>query len=144
MTNPCLPETNGDTQKPESDIIGGESNYELETEKVGGQSNRKDSNSCTNNGIVRRERPTRACTTRPAKYVDLPVIGRRPRPAKREKVEKEVVEVVEEEEQEEGEPCNKIVSVTPLTNEPTLEQMPRWRLRSMWELASILNFFNVS
>ena len=155
QATPGLPDANGDAQKPESNDdpetkecnpIEGESNNVVGCENIGSnssKSSKKESNS-SNNVIVRRERPTRACTARPAKYVDPPVIERRPRPVKREKVEKEVVDEVEEEENEgeAKEQCSKIV--THLVNEPTLEQMPRWKLRSMWELASILNFFNVS
>lgn len=56
----------------------------------------------------------------------------------------------EEEEEEEEEPssppqdeqCSKIV--TPLVGEPPPSQLPRWSIRSMWELASILDFLNVS
>lgn len=157
------PVTNGDTQKPEpetrtetetkegSNPIEDESKKEeLGGDDVGSKSNnsskngKKESNSNSNNNvIVRRERPTRACTARPAKYVDPPVIERRPRPPKREKVEKVVAEQVEEEEEEDGskEQCSKVV--TSLVNPPTPEQMPRWGLRSMWELASILNFLHV-
>lgn len=55
----------------------------------------------------------------------------------------------EEEEEEEEEPssppqdeqCSKIV--TPLVGEPPPSQLPRWNIRSMWELASILDFLNV-
>lgn len=34
--------------------------------------------------------------------------------------------------------------VTPLVSPPPLAQLPRWSLRSMWELASVLNFLHVS
>nr|GMC69776.1 DDT domain-containing protein DDR4 [Ipomoea batatas] len=37
--------------------------------------------------------------------------------------------------------CSKIV--TPLVAEPEASQLPRWKLRSMWQLASILNFLNI-
>lgn len=37
--------------------------------------------------------------------------------------------------------CSKIV--TPLVGEPEPSQLPRWSIRGMWQLASILNFFNV-
>ncbi|KAL8529644.1 hypothetical protein ACS0TY_006905 [Phlomoides rotata] len=33
--------------------------------------------------------------------------------------------------------------VTPLLGEPEASQLPRWNIRSMWQLASILNFLNV-
>ncbi|XP_021733746.1 DDT domain-containing protein DDR4-like [Chenopodium quinoa] len=169
------PETNGDTQKPETNNNPepkAETEAETETEtgtvtqegsnpiedenkiELGGndalnksnsKSGKKDStNNSNNNVIVRRERPTRACTARPAKYVDPPVIERRARPPKREKVEKVVVEeeVLEEEDDDlPKEHSSKVV--TSLVNPPTPEQMPRWHLRSMWELASILNFLHL-
>ncbi|KAK9669325.1 hypothetical protein RND81_13G123400 [Saponaria officinalis] len=150
------PDSNGDAHKPEPE-------NQAQDEELGGNSNDKNSNSnkdvvssksskngkniSSNNVVVRRERPTRACTARPPKYVDPPVIERRSRPPKKEKVEKHVVEEeVEEEDSGEEEngvkgQCTKVV--TSLVNPPTLEQMPRWSLRSMWELASILHFFHV-
>ncbi|CAO2826736.1 unnamed protein product [Amaranthus hypochondriacus] len=115
------------------------SNEEAVGNKRHSKNGKKESNN--NNVIVRRERPTRACTARPAKYVDPPIIERRPRPPKKEKVVVEEEEAEDEEEDEPKEQCSK--AVIPLVNPPTLEQMPRWKLRSMWELASILNFLNV-
>ncbi|KNA15601.1 hypothetical protein SOVF_096760 [Spinacia oleracea] len=159
------PETNGDAPKPESNNypetgpeagnkegsnpIEEESKKELSGNDVGSKSSskngKKENNSSSNNNvIVRRERPTRACTARPAKYVDPPVIERRPRPPKRERVEKVVAEEVSEEEDDDlpKEQCSKVV--TSLVNPPTQEElMPRWELRSMWELASILNFLHI-
>lgn len=38
--------------------------------------------------------------------------------------------------------CSK--SITPLVGELEPSQLPRWNIRSMWQLASILNFLNVS
>ncbi|XP_024963461.1 DDT domain-containing protein DDR4-like isoform X2 [Cynara cardunculus var. scolymus] len=115
----------------------------------------KDSNKTAannNNGssaVVRRERPSRACTARSAARLyaaaaaEAAVVtdGRkqksRRRPSRRE---------IEEEEEEEPPPSppnpySKIV--TPLVREPPLSQLSRWSVRSMWELASILNFLNV-
>uniref|UniRef100_A0A7C9E9C5 DDT domain-containing protein n=1 Tax=Opuntia streptacantha TaxID=393608 RepID=A0A7C9E9C5_OPUST len=149
-SSPGRAETNGDAQKaetsdgPETKPIEGEGRKELGSENISSSKNgKRSSNTNNSNTIVKRERPTRACTARPAKYVDPPVIERRPRPPKREKLEKvEMKEVEEEEEQGEGkEQCSRVV--TSLVNAPTPEQMPRWNLRSMWQLASILNFFNV-
>lgn len=34
--------------------------------------------------------------------------------------------------------------VTPLVTPPEPSQLPRWTIRSMWELASVLNFLHVS
>ncbi|CAO2818657.1 unnamed protein product [Amaranthus hypochondriacus] len=164
------PENNGDTSKPEtnynpetemateakeSNLIEEESNKELSSDQfVGSKTNnkngKKESKTNTKNKdvVVRRERPTRACTIRPPKYVVPPIIERRPRLPKKEKVEKMVVadeavedEVEEEEEEESNGKCSNVV--TPLVNPPTVDQIPRWNLRSMWELASILNFFHV-
>ncbi|KAL3528288.1 hypothetical protein ACH5RR_007610 [Cinchona calisaya] len=75
----------------------------------------------------------------------------------REEVEEEEEEGQEEEEEEEEEEegededspsgrsrnqqCSKIV--TPLVGEPEPSQLPRWSIREMWQLASILNFLNV-
>ncbi|GAB4845546.1 hypothetical protein Ancab_038951 [Ancistrocladus abbreviatus] len=114
---------------------GTNGNSENNNNKSSSRSSKREKNSSVN--IVRRERPSRACTVRSAKlYVEPPVVERRSRPAaKREKVE----EVVEEEEPKEQ--TNKIV--TPLVISSPPGQMPRWNLRSMWELASILNFLNL-
>ncbi|XP_074316972.1 DDT domain-containing protein DDR4-like [Silene latifolia] len=140
-------DVNGDTNKPESENPG------LVEEKLDGISSSnvvvsskgvKNGRNSSENVVVRRERPTRACTTRPPKYVDPPVIERRPRVPKKEKVVAVVEEAdvnVSEEENEGMGQCSKVV--TSFVNSPTPEQMPRWRLRSMWELASILHFFNV-
>lgn len=51
-----------------------------------------------------------------------------------------------EEEREEAEPeAPQCRVVTPLVAEPADPgELPRWRLRGMWELASVLNFLQVS
>ncbi|KAL4559246.1 hypothetical protein LXL04_031381 [Taraxacum kok-saghyz] len=107
------------------------------------------SNNNGSNAIVRRERPSRACTARSAARLHaaaaaeaaVVTVGRkqksRRRPSRREIEE-------EEEEEEPPSPPNPYSSiVTPLVREPPLSQLSRWSIRSMWELASILNFFNV-
>ncbi|KAL3513229.1 hypothetical protein ACH5RR_025946 [Cinchona calisaya] len=124
-------------------------------------------------GIVRRERPSRACTQRAAARMQAAAAAeaaaaaadkkqkkaasRRQRLTgrllKEEVEEEEEEEAKDEDNDEEGEDgdspsgafrnqqCNKIV--TPLLGEPELSQLPRWSIRGMWQLASILNFLNV-
>lgn len=131
--------------------------------------NNSNSNANNSSNIVRRERPARECTKRAAarlqaaaaaeaeaavKLRKKKVASRKERLAARllreEEDEEKLVEGDEEEEVEEGEEagspssrlqCSKIV--TQLVGEPEPSQLPRWNLRSMWQLASILNFLNV-
>ncbi|KAE9453769.1 hypothetical protein C3L33_14309, partial [Rhododendron williamsianum] len=108
-------------------------------------------NNNSNSVVVRRERPSRACTARAAARLSAvaaveAAVERRPKTTpKKERFlrREEVVEVEEEEEQPSSplQPQYKIV--TPLVGDPPLSQLPRWSLRSMSELASILNFLNV-
>ncbi|KAL8057095.1 hypothetical protein ABFX02_04G161900 [Erythranthe guttata] len=78
------------------------------------------------------------------------------RPLKEDSDEEEMFPVEEEEEEEEGgggDEENGASSsfprlqfsrmVTPLVGEPEDSQLPRWNIRSMWQLASILDFLNV-
>uniref|UniRef100_A0ACD5X8U9 Uncharacterized protein n=1 Tax=Avena sativa TaxID=4498 RepID=A0ACD5X8U9_AVESA len=88
----------------------------------------------------RRTRPPRACNSRPKVLPAAPAPpppGRRlGRPRKRDKEEEGEAEV------EEAAPQCRVV--TPLVAEPTAPaDLPRWRLRGMWELASVLNFLHV-
>ncbi|XP_076921304.1 DDT domain-containing protein DDR4-like isoform X2 [Bidens hawaiensis] len=99
------------------------------------------------NGVVRRERPSRACTARSAARIyeaavaeAAVVVARRQKPRRR--VRREVEEEDEEEEEQPPSPPNPY-SVTPLVGEPEPSQLPRWNIRSMSELASVLNFLNV-
>lgn len=139
-------------------------------EKKSSQNN-FNSNSNANNSssnIVRRERPARECTKRAAarlqaaaaaeaeavsKVKKKKTAGRKERLAARllreEEDEDKSQEGEDEEEVEGGEngspssrqQCGKIV--TQLVGEPEPSQLPRWNIRSMWQLASILNFLNV-
>ncbi|CAM0876951.1 unnamed protein product [Alopecurus aequalis] len=90
--------------------------------------------------LGRRTRPPRACNSRP-KALPAPApppAPRRPgpgRPPRRDKPEAAA------EEEEEAPQCR---VVTPLVAEPEAPaELPRWRLRGMWELASVLNFLHV-
>lgn len=102
------------------------------------------------NVVVRRERPSRACTARSAARLHAAAAAEaevRKKKSKKRKVRREVLEEVEEEE-EPPSPVNEFSKiVTVLVKEPPLAQMgqmARWNIRSMWELAAVLNFFNVS
>nr|GEU48251.1 hypothetical protein [Tanacetum cinerariifolium] len=97
--------------------------------------------------VVRRERPSRACTARSAARIyetalleAAVVVGKKPKVRRRRRLE-----VEEEEEELPPSPPNPYWEVlTPLVGEaPQESQVPRWRIRAMWELASILNFLNV-
>ncbi|XP_010533420.1 PREDICTED: DDT domain-containing protein DDR4-like [Tarenaya hassleriana] len=111
----------------------------------------------------RRTRPSRACTIRAQQRLqEQQAAERRLRPAKKEqqrrsqRQRKEEDEEKEEDDQEEeegedGSPRNQQQCgggstskiVTSLVPPPEPSQMPRWSLRSMWELASVLNFLHV-
>ncbi|XP_024976129.1 DDT domain-containing protein DDR4 isoform X2 [Cynara cardunculus var. scolymus] len=105
-----------------------------------------------NNVVVRRERPSRACTARSAARLyeaaaaeAAAVAAVRKKKPRRRPSRREMEEEDEEEEEEPPpsppNPYSKIV--TPLVAEPPPSLLPRWNIRSMWELASILNFLNV-
>lgn len=134
--------------------------------------NSNNHNSSSNNNIVRRERPSRACTQRAAARMQAAAAAEAAAAAAEKKHKKAALrkerlaarllrDEVDEgedgeadvEDGEEGEAggspsrssrnqqCSKIV--TPLVGEPEPSQLPRWSLRGMWQLASILNFLNV-
>ncbi|XP_027123823.2 DDT domain-containing protein DDR4 [Coffea arabica] len=135
-------------------------------------SNTSNNNNGNSNSVVfRRERPSRACTQRAAARMQAAAAAeaaaaeaekkqkkaalRKERLAARllreevEEQEEEVEQHGEEEEEGDDSPlgssrnqqCSKIV--TPLVGEPEPSQLPRWNIRGMWQLASILNFLNV-
>lgn len=126
--------------------------------------------------VVRRERPTRACTQRAAVRMQAAAEAeaamaekerKRKTSRKRERLAARLLRDDSEEEEEEetggmgeegvkeeengeeggGSPsssrlqCSKII--TSLVGELEPSQLPRWNIRSMWQLASILNFLNV-
>ena len=102
------------------------------------------------NVVVRRERPSRACTARSAARIYEAAVAeaavvtvRKQKPRRRPR--REVEEDEEEEEEPPPSPPNPYSDIiTPLVSEPESSQLPRWEIRSMWELASVLNFLNVS
>lgn len=114
----------------------------------------------------RRTRPSRACTVRAQQRLqELQAAERKLKPPKKEykreqhRRREEVVEEDEDvdddqEEDEDGDDENNQQQcvaggssgkiVTSLVPPPEPSQMQRWNLRSMWELASVLNFLHVS
>ncbi|CAH8390964.1 unnamed protein product [Eruca vesicaria subsp. sativa] len=107
---------------------------------------------------LRRTRPSRACTVRAQQRLqEQQAAERKVRPLKKEfkrEVEEEEDDDDEDEEEEEedenprqcvggGGSLGKSKIVTSLVQPPEASQMPRWNLRSMWELASVLNFLHV-
>ncbi|XP_038680359.1 DDT domain-containing protein DDR4-like [Tripterygium wilfordii] len=94
---------------------------------------------------TRSNRPSRACTVRTAarlheaaRQQSLTLTERRQKP-KKERNSQQLQPNDESPQQCSG--TSKIV--TPLVGPPEQSQLPRWSLRSMWELASVLNFLNV-
>ncbi|KAJ6672485.1 REMODELING AND SPACING FACTOR 1 [Salix viminalis] len=91
--------------------------------------------------VNRSNRPSRACTIRAAaRLQQQAVIERKQKPKKQELQQQLDKASVQQKEQCSG-GSSKIV--TQLVAPPEPAQLPRWSLRSMWELASILNFLNV-
>jgi hypothetical protein len=92
--------------------------------------------------VNRSNRPSRACTIRAAaRLQQQAVIERKQKPKKQEQQQQLDKSSVQQKEQCSG-GSSKIV--TQLVAPPEPAQLPRWSLRSMWELASVLHFLNVS
>ncbi|XP_011087191.1 DDT domain-containing protein DDR4 [Sesamum indicum] len=131
-----------------------------------------DNNGSSTSVVVRRERPSRACTQRAAARMQaaaeaeaaMAEAEKKRKKAKRERLAARLLKEESEEEMEDGlweeddggkeengeEDGSSSQSrlqysriVTPLVGEPEASQLPRWKIRSMWQLASILNFLNV-
>ncbi|KAG0485526.1 hypothetical protein HPP92_009375 [Vanilla planifolia] len=88
---------------------------------------------CQGSNSSRKSRPARSCTVRSSARLQAasPALERC----------SSVGGCVSRWEKEEQLQASRII--TPLTQPPTPAQSPRWTLRSMWELASLLNFLNV-
>ncbi|KAL2340833.1 hypothetical protein Fmac_008773 [Flemingia macrophylla] len=84
-----------------------------------------------------RSRPSRACTIRAAARLYTASQPPRPKAAKRDPRREDSPPSSPPQPQQ----CSKIVTL--LVEPPSPAQLPRYNLRSMWELASILNFFNL-
>lgn len=106
-------------------------------------------NKTANTNVVRRERPSRACTVRSAARLHAAAAAEAIIVAAQRKQKRKFRAPPRQVESPSPPPsppqdlkCSKIV--TQLVTEPEPAQLPRWSIRSMWELASILNFLNVS
>ncbi|XP_061358826.1 DDT domain-containing protein DDR4-like isoform X1 [Gastrolobium bilobum] len=88
---------------------------------------------------TRSNRPSRACTIRAASR--LYSTSQQQPPAVERKLKASKKEQRREDSPPQPSQCSKIV--TPLVEPPSPSQSPRWDLRSMWELASILNFLHL-
>ncbi|XP_047330574.1 DDT domain-containing protein DDR4-like [Impatiens glandulifera] len=96
-----------------------------------------------NSFLVRKERPSRACTARAQARVQA-VVAADAAERKKKSVKKERFRGREESSSPPPPPQTpQCKIITPLLAEPPPSQQARWDLRSMWELASILNFMNV-
>ncbi|GLT25863.1 hypothetical protein SLA2020_009650 [Shorea laevis] len=101
--------------------------------------------------LTRSNRPSRACTLRAAQRLQAQqqqaAFERRHKPVKKEQKQQREREP-EQQQQNDGSSSPQQCSggskiITPLVGSPPPSQLPRWTLRSMWELASILNFLHV-
>jgi hypothetical protein len=95
--------------------------------------------------LSRSNRPSRACTIRAAARLQQQyqqqhqhAEPRKPKAAKKEQQQRDD----DEPSPQQCGSASKIV--TSLVDPPSPSQLPRWTLRSMWELASVLNFLHVS
>ncbi|GAV66713.1 DDT domain-containing protein [Cephalotus follicularis] len=90
--------------------------------------------------LTRSNRPSRACTLRAAQRLyaaqQHAVIERKT------KVKREQQQQREDQNDEPLQQCGSSKIVTQLVGPPSPTQLPRWSLRSMWELASVLNFLH--
>uniref|UniRef100_A0A2N9G750 DDT domain-containing protein n=1 Tax=Fagus sylvatica TaxID=28930 RepID=A0A2N9G750_FAGSY len=94
--------------------------------------------------VNRSNRPSRACTIRAAARL-YAAAAAAPSPGSKPKKKDQQLHKQQQQEEDESpqqkEQCSKIV--TQLVEPPPPSQLPRWTLRSMWELASVLNFLHV-
>ncbi|EEF52097.1 DDT domain-containing protein DDR4 [Ricinus communis] len=90
----------------------------------------------------RSNRPSRACTLRAAERLQAAqqaaAIERKQKPNRKDQQQR----LDESPQQKEQCSANSKI-ITPLVGAPEPAQLPRWSLRSMWELASVLNFLHV-
>ncbi|XP_057791949.1 DDT domain-containing protein DDR4 [Salvia miltiorrhiza] len=150
---------------------GVENNTKGESIKENNLKSASDNNG--NSSVVgRRERPSRACTQRAAARLQAAAeaeaaMAEAERKRKKKRRERLTARLLKEESEEEdgyrdddeeggeneenGEEDGSTSLaqlqssriITPLLGEPEASQLPRWNIRSMWQLASILNFLNV-
>ncbi|XWS51061.1 hypothetical protein CRYUN_Cryun12cG0143800 [Craigia yunnanensis] len=109
-----------------------------------------DANATPTPPLTRSNRPSRACTIRASQRLyaqqQKAAIERRQKPAKKEQQQQQQKQHKDKNDgssspQQQCSGSSKIV--TPLVGPPEPSQLPRWSIRSMWELASVLNFLHV-
>ncbi|WCJ35998.1 DDT domain superfamily [Euphorbia peplus] len=95
---------------------------------------------------TRSNRPSRACTLRAAERLQQQAqaayVDRKPKPKKDHHYHQQQQPRDESPDRKE-QCCPNSKIITPLVGQPEPAQLSRWSLRSMWELASILNFLHV-
>ncbi|XWS48088.1 hypothetical protein CRYUN_Cryun13aG0042800 [Craigia yunnanensis] len=111
-----------------------------------------DSNATPTPPVTRSNRPSRACTIRAAQRLyaqqQQAAIERRQKPANKEQ-QHQLQQQKQHKDENDGssspqQQCSGSSKVvTPLVGPPDPSQLPRWSIRSMWELASVLNFLHV-
>ncbi|KAF7806145.1 DDT domain-containing protein DDR4-like isoform X1 [Senna tora] len=127
---PPIPTEPGDRSSPEPD-----SQNHISDSQNGVPTSKEETTAAPPVITTRSNRPSRACTIRAASRLystAQPAIQRKAKDAKKEQRRPESPPQQQ---------CSKIV--TPLVEPPPPAQLPRWNLRSMWELASVLNFLHV-
>ncbi|XAR50109.1 hypothetical protein NMG60_11004347 [Bertholletia excelsa] len=113
------------------------------------QQNNHDRTDNGGNSTVRRQRPSRACTVRAAARLSEAAAAEAEAVAAERKHRSAAARKAREREREKSpEPSPEPLTpqckiITPLVESPEPSQLPRWSLRSMWQLASILNLLNV-
>ncbi|GMI99974.1 DDT-RELATED PROTEIN4 [Hibiscus trionum] len=102
--------------------------------------------------LTRSNRPSRACTIRASQRLHA-----QQQQAANERRQKQVKKVQQHSQQQQKQTedendgssspqeqcCANSKIITPLAPPPEPSQLPRWTIRSMWELASVLNFLHV-
>lgn len=129
---PPIPSESGDRSSPEPNS----QNHIADSQNGVAATSKEETTTTVSLTTTRSNRPSRACTIRAAARLHSaaqPAIQRKAKDAKKEPRLPESPPPSQ---------CSKIV--TPLVEPPPPSQLPRWNLRSMWELASVLNFLHVS
>ncbi|GKV14160.1 hypothetical protein SLEP1_g25071 [Rubroshorea leprosula] len=101
--------------------------------------------------LTRSNRPSRACTLRAAQRLQAQqqqaAAERRQKPVKKEQKQQREGDQEQQDQNDVSSSPQQFSGstkiVTPLVGSPPPSQLPRWTLRSMWELASVLNFLHV-
>ncbi|KAH7550378.1 hypothetical protein JRO89_XS13G0180800 [Xanthoceras sorbifolium] len=93
--------------------------------------------------IHRSNRPSRACTLRTAQRLYAAAQAQAQAVIDRKPKKKDQRERLDESPQHHQQCSATSKIVTPLVGDPPPSQLPRWSLRAMWELSSVLNFLHV-